>query len=211
MASDHQRKRSGLNARRTPRTPRPRPPSSRPLTFRFTTAPALLLLSSPGRRPVATHRRQCHRGIAPHRPATLFVSFVPRQPINQAWAWLHVDHMRTTSIPSNHRTFTSHLHIKASSSSPPPALSARAPTGSGASRQSCFSVATSTSPAPSSDLLGAGRAPQLSLRSPSAPSKRRRTPRSARSTFAGRSHPSTAPGREQVSVPPLERRGCFIP
>jgi hypothetical protein len=46
-------------------------------------------------------------------PATLFVRFVPRQPVNQTQRAAHLDHMRTTSIPSNHGTFTSHLHIKA--------------------------------------------------------------------------------------------------
>ena len=45
--------------------------------------------------------------------ATLFVSFVPRQPANQAGPAAHVDHIRTTSIPSNHGTFTHHLHINA--------------------------------------------------------------------------------------------------
>jgi hypothetical protein len=44
---------------------------------------------------------------------TLFVSFVPRQRVNQAAPIAHVDHTRTTSIPSNYGTFTNHLHIKA--------------------------------------------------------------------------------------------------
>jgi len=40
---------------------------------------------------------------------TLFVAFVPRRRVNQARPIADVDHMRTTSIPNNHGTFTNDL------------------------------------------------------------------------------------------------------
>jgi len=45
-------------------------------------------------------------------PVPLFVSFVARQRGQPSRPIAHVDHMRTTSIPSNHGTFTNHLHIR---------------------------------------------------------------------------------------------------
>jgi hypothetical protein len=44
------------------------------------------------------------------RPSSV-VSFVPRQPVNQAGPAPHVDHMRTTSILRKRGTFTNDLHI----------------------------------------------------------------------------------------------------
>jgi hypothetical protein len=44
--------------------------------------------------------------------ATSVVSVVHHQRVNPAGRSPHVDHMRTTSIPSGYRSFTNHLHIR---------------------------------------------------------------------------------------------------
>ena len=66
------------------------------------------------------------------RSLTLFVCFVPRQGVNRARPIGDVDHMRTTSIPNNHGTFTNHLHIRRQSSYVPQHITALSPTESSA-------------------------------------------------------------------------------
>ncbi len=57
---------------------------------------------------------RCPSSRNPSSPVRFFRTSSTRQP-NQPIA--HVDHMRTTSIPSSYRSFTNHLHINASSGS----------------------------------------------------------------------------------------------
>lgn len=72
--------------------------------------------------------------------------------------------------------------LQASRSSIPPAHNGQAPTGSGASRQSCFSVATSTSSAPSSDPQRAGCGEDASQDLAANPRTRRRAALAARNS-----------------------------
>jgi hypothetical protein len=79
---------------------------------------------APQRRPVARVLLVAHRPRTPERsqdsdcaalggvPVPLLVSFVARQRGQPSRPIAHVDHMRTTSIPSNYLSVTNHLHIR---------------------------------------------------------------------------------------------------